>query len=88
MNYLLAPFALGFRKGGVSALGEVTCMEMNLIAFRVDLSARAGGSEDPQLSPLIHISVNIRENYRHAGSSPALIQIQDKHDSIGSTCVV
>ena len=38
-------------------------MEMNLIAFRVDLSARAGGSENPQLSPLIHISVNIRENY-------------------------
>lgn len=63
MNYLLAAFALGFRKGGVSALGEVTCMEMNLIAFRVDLSARADGSENPQLSPLIHISVNIRENY-------------------------
>ena len=62
MNCLLAPFALGDRKGGVSAL-EVTCMEMNLIAFRVDLSARAGGSENPQLSPLIHISMNIRENY-------------------------
>lgn len=36
---------------------------MNLIAFRVYLSARAGGSENLQLSPLIHISVNIRENY-------------------------
>lgn len=48
MNCLLAPFALGDRKGGVSALGEVTCMEMNLIAFTVYLSARAGGSENPQ----------------------------------------